>query len=372
MRNNKFDILNGLDNSNDNIEEVEVSNEEKEALKIKMRTIIRKENKKKKKIRNKIIAASVSCIMLGSFVLNSESVIASMNNIGKKIESYFGKEEGTLKSYKDEVLKSVEDKGIKFSLNEIMLNDEELVVSMMIDYSNFDFESISIKKNKENKVSVYPNTGIEITLDGEKVNISGMGGEYDYDSENKVTNAFMSFDMNGAELDKDYNIKVNLEQIVVKERFKEEKLVEGNWTLDSNFSGKKLKNEVEVIELNETIELEEYFYQNYILNEVRKTPASIVVKYNQEKPYRIRNKGEKVNILELMFFDENEEKLEFLSRGGSSETGFSYEYKGDKELTKINVIPVVYEERNALLNLLGMPLKEKILNEKAIIIDLTH
>lgn len=374
MKKDKFRILNGLDNSKDKIDEINLSEGKKNSLKLKMRGIINEDNKLKnlkKKNRNKIIAASVSCIVIGTCLLNSENVIASMTSLGKKIESYFGKEEGALTSYKDEVLKSVKDNGIIFSLNELMLNDEELVVSMVVDYSDFNFESIGIKESKGDKVSVYPNTGIDITLEGEKVNIQGMGGEYDYDEENKLTNVFMNFDMNGADLDKEYNIKINLEQIGVKERFKEEKIVDGNWTLEANFSGKKLKDEVEVIEVNETMELEEYLYQNYILTEVRKTPASVVVKYAGEKPYRIRNKGEKVNILELIFFDENGEKLDFISKGGSSDYGFAYEYKGDKELTKIKVIPVVYEERNALLSFLGMPLKEKTLNEKAFTIDLT-
>ncbi|EGT3617472.1 DUF4179 domain-containing protein [Clostridium perfringens] len=373
MKKDKFRILNGLDNSKDKIDEINLSEGEKNSLKLKMRGIINEDNKlknRKKKNRNKIIAASVSCIIIGTCILNSENVIASMTSLGKKIESYFGKEEDSLKPYKEEVLKSVEDKGITFSLNELILNDEELVVSMVVDYGGFDFSSIGIKESKEDKVDVYPNMGVGITLDGKKVIVPVSGGEYDYDVDNKLTNIIMNFDMEDADLGKDYKLNINLEQIIMKEGFKEPNIIDGNWSLDTDFSGKKLKDEVEVIKLNKTMDLKEYLYQDYIITEVRKTPASVVVKYEEENTNRIRKEGEKIKHLDLKFFDENGEKLDFISKGGSSDRGFSYEYKGDKELTKVKVVPVVFEERNAFLSFLGFPMKERVLEQKEFTIDL--
>lgn len=374
MKKDKFNILNGLDNSKDKIEEVKVSEEEKEVLKNRMRGLIKEGKGKKsnnKKFRKRIIAASVSAILIGGVVINSESVIASINNMGKKLESYFGKEEDSLKPYKEEVLKVIEDKGIKFSLNELILNDEELVISMTVDYGDFDFSSVDIKEKNVDNVDVYPHTGVSITLDGKEVEVNGVGGSYDYDEDNRVTNIIMYFDMKGANLEKDYNLKIYLETIGMKEGFKSEKRVDGNWTLDTDFSGKKLKDEVEVIDLNEVMDLDEYLYQDYIITEARKTPASVVIKYEEENPHRIRKEGEKFNHLDLIFFDEDGEKLDFISKGGGSDSGFAYEYKGDKEITKVKVVPVVFEERNALLRFLGFPMKERVLEEKSFEINLS-
>lgn len=373
MKKDKFRILNGLDNSKDKIDEINLSECEKNSLKLKMRGIINEDNKlknRKKKNRNKIIAASVSCIIIGTCILNSENVIASMTSLGKKIESYFGKEEDSLKPYKEEILKSVEDKGITFSLNELILNDEELVVSMIVDYGDFDFESVGIKESKSDNVSVYPYAGIAITSNGENVDINGMDGSYDYDEENKVSNVIMHFDMTGADLEKDYNIKFNVDDMVLNERFKDEKFVKGNWTLDTDFNGKKLKEKVEVINIDKTMNIEKYEHVDYVLTEIRKTPASTVIKYNYKEPLGIVEEGEKHRYIELEFYDENGEKLDFLSKGGNSEKGFSYEYKGNKDINKIKVVPVLYEERNAFLKFIGMGFKSTKLTEEEFYIDL--
>ncbi|MDZ5254284.1 DUF4179 domain-containing protein [Clostridium sp. LIBA-8841] len=373
MKKDKFRILNGLDNSKDKIDEINLSEVEKNSLKLKMRGIINEDNKLKnikKKNRNKIIAASVSFIIVGTCILNSENVRASMTSLGKKIESYFGKEKDSLKSYKEEVLKSVEDKGITFSLNELILNDEELVVSMMVDYGDFDFESVGIKESKADNVSVYPYAGIAITSNGQEIDITGMGGSYDYNEENKVSNVIMHFDMTGADLEKDYNIKFNVDDMVLNERFKDEKFVKGNWTLDADFNGKKLKEKVEVINIDKTMNIEKYGHVDYVLTEIRKTPASTVIKYDYKEPSEIIEEGEKHRYIELEFYDENGKKLDFLSKGGSCEKGFSYEYKGNKELNRIKVVPVLYEERNAFLKFIGMGFKSTRLTEKEFYIDL--
>lgn len=373
MKKDKFRILNGLDNSKDKIDEINLSEVEKNSLKLKMRGIINEDNKLKnikKKNRNKIIAASVSFIIVGTCILNSENVRASMTSLGKKIESYFGKEEDSLKSYKEEVLKSVEDKGITFSLNELILNDEELVVSMMVDYGDFDFESVGIKESKADNVSVYPYAGIAITSNGQEIDITGMGGSYDYNEENKVSNVIMHFDMTGADLEKDYNIKFNVDDMVLNERFKDEKFVKGNWTLDADFNGKKLKEKVEVINIDKTMNIEKYGHVDYVLTEIRKTPASTVIKYDYKESSEIIEDGEKHRYIELEFYDENGKKLDFLSKGGSSEKGFSYEYKGNKELNRIKGVPVLYEERNAFLKFIGMGFKSTRLTEEEFYIDL--
>lgn len=351
-----------------------MSKEEKEDLKKRMRGLIKEEGSKKKHnkgFRKRVMATSVSAILLCGLAVNSESVIASMRNFGKNIENYFGKEENSLKPYKDGVLKSVDDKGIEFSLNELILNDEELVVSITIDYNDFDFNSIEIKENKEKNVDVYPGAIASITLDGKEVDVPGCGGSYDYDVENKITNVVLNFDMEGADLSKDYNIKIDIPYMSMKEGFKDAKIVEGNWTLDTGFNGKKLMDEVEVRESDQNIDVDKYLYQDYKITEIRKTPVSTVIKYAEEDPNRVRKEGEKFNHLDLRFFDENGEKLDFISKGGSSDRGFAYEYTGNENLTKVKVVPVVFEERNALFRFFGMSMKEVVLEDKAFEVDLS-
>lgn len=61
-----------------------------------------------------------------------------MNNIGRKIENFLYKEEDSFEKYKKDILEVSEDKGIKFMLHEVMLDDEELYISASVDYNKFD------------------------------------------------------------------------------------------------------------------------------------------------------------------------------------------------------------------------------------------
>lgn len=107
---------------------------------------IRKKNEKRKKY--KIVAATVSLALIGGVAIESETVKASINKISSVIKESFGKSNEQLNSVAM-INKSVEDNGIKVSINEALIDGNNLIVVTEIDYSNFTHMDWKLEKGKK-------------------------------------------------------------------------------------------------------------------------------------------------------------------------------------------------------------------------------
>lgn len=107
---------------------------------------IRKKNEKRKKY--KIVAATVSLALIGGVAIESETVKASINKISSVIKESFGKSNEQLNSVAM-INKSAEDNGIKVSINEALIDGNNLIVVTEIDYSNFTHMDWKLEKGKK-------------------------------------------------------------------------------------------------------------------------------------------------------------------------------------------------------------------------------
>ncbi|MGL4656544.1 MAG: DUF4179 domain-containing protein [Sarcina sp.] len=342
---NEFDKLNEVDNDL-YIEEIEVSEEEKESIR---KRVMKKVNTPRRKNKKKMAMAASLCLIIGgSFALTNENVMAAVDRIGKSLESFFEIEEEDYKPYKKEILTEVEDKGIKFILNEAILDNDELFISLTVDYSKFNIEGL--ENNIKKEFSVVPSENYHsVSLNGEAIEINGYGGTNDFDTENKKVNILYSLDMeNRKGLDAEYDIKLVTPKMLVQEHkiggIREK--IEGNWNMEFKIDGAELAKERKVIEVNkDATAIKDDKELKVTIEELVVTPISMGLKTSVNKELEeVLSYGEKNEMYSLGFdfYDQDGKKINFYGNGaGPTEDGYeTYEkWMIDREVTRIEVVP---------------------------------
>lgn len=158
----KYKVLNNEKIQFDRYTEVKTDNE-------KMKNIMKSKIKSKKQVNKKLIVASVSAtLVLGSVALTNERALAYINRLVNSIEYFLDRDSGEFDKYKFEGNQSLEKDGLILNLGDVMLDDKQLIVSLGIDYSNFDLE-----KNGFNKKDFAPDLPL-ITIGD--MSFPGQGG----------------------------------------------------------------------------------------------------------------------------------------------------------------------------------------------------
>lgn len=323
---NEFDVLNRMKNVEE-FEEVKISTEEKKKI------LGRLEGKVKMKNNKKIIAAAmVGFALVGTIGLTNENVLASVNNIGKTIESFFDKNEEVLKIYKEDILREVEDKGIKLMLHEVAIDDSEILISASVDYSKFNNEEFGIKNGADTKIIPFQMVEYAITQNGKNVMGSHSGGQYQY-NENKTVDMLLSVGIADVDNKGDYEINLSVNKMLAQLGFFKEVEIEGNWNIDFVVNGDEIKADMLVHDINEEINIQNDGIDYKInLEELRVTPLSMRLHYN----YNRISEGNKGVVLKVL--DENGKEVDFISGGGNDE-GSLYRYIIDREIKEITIIP---------------------------------
>ena len=345
-------MINSFDYEDINIS---LSDIKKEKMKRNFKkTIIRNKNRKR------IIAATTIVALTGSFTLTNESVLAKVNNIGRKIENFLYKEEDSFEKYKKDILEISEDKGIKFMFHEAMLDDEELYISASIDYNKFDSSDLKTKHNRG--FSIIPNLPyleFQTYSNGEKIDIIGSGCRYEYNDDGTV-DMLLTVDMENNDLNEIYDVSLGLNTMEVQIPYKEHEFIDGEWALNFQVDGSKIANEVRVIDINKEIEIE-YKDMKFpiVIEELRISPVSIKFKYNVDIPFSITKAGKR---LDFDLLDQDGEKIESHSGRGRGDS-FMEKYVINKDISKIKIVPKIAKYNRFWKN-------EKVFEGKAIEIDI--
>lgn len=353
---NEFDILNDVKNNIENIKDIKLSDEEKQNINSRVMKKIKRNNKKSKS--KSIAAAGLAIVLAGSLLLTNETVLAQINDIGRKIESFFQKEEDSWSKYKNDILQLSEDKGIKFMLHEVILDDEELYISASVDYSGFDRSTL--KTDYEGNLNIIPShedPKFEAFLNGEKIEMTGAGGSYEYNEDGTV-DMLLTLDVESPTLSDIYDIKLQIDSMEVQIPYKEHEFIQGNWNLDFRVNGDEITKDSRIVDVNETMEIE---YKDIKIpleiQELRITPISMRLKYKVGSEAWLNNMH-----IEFDFYDENNKKIDFVSQGGS-DSGMSYKYMIDRDKSSIKVVPKIVRY-NRFIN------KTVKFKDKAIIINI--
>ena len=379
---NEFDDLNGIENDLD-IEEIVLSEEEKEDM--RKRVMSKMDKPKKKSNKKKIMAATLCLAIGGSFALTNESVMAAVEKMGKSLESFFNVETADVdyEPYKKEILKEVEDKGIKFTLNEAILDDKELYISASVDYSKFDLSTLKTPWDGDYSVIFHAQdehddeSAFSVHLDGEKIQVDGVSHSWEYNDELKTVDILFGINMEYAkDLERVYDIKLDANEMMLQrhERNGGKDKIAGNWDMEFQVDGAELAKKMEVIEVNKKAKLTRDDKKATItIDEVRKTPISMSVEYTIDGDWdQITECKDDSNMysIEFKFYDQNNKRIEFSGKGGSGT--FDGLYKGsekwmiDKDVTKIKAVPFLayYKDGNS------QPLKNIVFEDQAIEIEI--
>lgn len=344
----KYKVLNNEKIQFDRYNEVKTDNE-------KMKSIMKSKLKSRKQINKKLIAASISAtLILGSVALTNDTTWAYIDILASRIESFLGRDYSEFDKYKFEGNQSIEDNGLVLNLGDVMLDDRQLIISLSMDYTNFDFKEHGI-----NKKDFTPDIPI-ITIGD--MSFPGQGGgiiQRDLKSENKkeflYTVNLTSIDtdrdglgdtdfeiLDNLEKNKDYDLKIKFKDFDIGESKTEKgRLLSksfGNWEFNTIVNSSNISSDVKIIDINKAIDITEGdMKMKFKIDEVRISPVSVKIKTEVEG-----DTSDKMNLIDLSVKDENGKGLDGGGIGNSNGNGMyhTFELKGTEK--KITIIPVIH------------------------------
>ncbi|MEG0051416.1 MAG: DUF4179 domain-containing protein [Terrisporobacter sp.] len=350
---NKYKLFNKINMDDNNYKVYKLSNTEKENIYNKLATDINNKKRISKNSGKRVAIASVLCILISTFILSNEKVWAIVENIGRQIELYIGKEENELKGYKVAVNQIVEDKDIKLTLYEAIFDDGQILLSMNMDHSNFD-ES-TLKKGIYKHINYYTNK-FTVYIDDKKFVQGGAGVVYENEVNNKQDFLEMirldSIDTNddnmadienykildNIETDKYYNIKVVYEQIGIQQvgllpgaKYGDFTDIDGKWEFEFEINGKEIMGDTQVFDINKDVEIEDKDFKAYVhIDQLRISPISTKLIYT-------------VKMGEEYLFNDRYIDIELQDQDGNLIAEGSSSGGGNKDGTLMNMVLEEYQ-----------------------------
>lgn len=365
---NKYELFNEINMQDEDYENYKLSQIEKDNIFINVSKNIKLEKNIRNKKYSKIAIVIILCLSISNVALNNGKVWALVESIGKQIESYLGKKENEYTGYKISVNQVSEDKGIKLSLHEVLLDDGNILLSMNLDHSNFD-ES-GLKKGLYLNKSYYLPTAT-VYMDGKK--FVETGGATKYEREKNNQHDFLTSlrlervdenDDGRADItdyqildnidpNKDYNIKVVFDEVgihkvgliprIIDDEFE---FIKGKWEFKFTVNGKNIMRETKVYNINKEINIDDEDLKAKIyIKQLRVSPVSVKLTYtmNIEQGYPVNDKNIYIELL-----DQHGNYINVGGGASENEDGSLIEgslegnLENNKKLESIKILPYIY------------------------------
>ncbi|WP_057762097.1 DUF4179 domain-containing protein [Cytobacillus praedii] len=294
---------------------------------------IKKKLNRRRSIPVKTLSAVASLALVSTIALNSNFALADIPIVGEKLEAFVHSQAGTLSDFKTIIGDSVEENGVKVTLNEVILDEGQLLISS------------TFHTKLENNDLVYNwFSDIDIYIDGQKIQQGGGGGPQEITE--SYINYFWTADIGHMDLQKEKSIRIVFNDL---RRSDSEKTLKGKWSFKFKASGENLIANSTKIPINHRFTLENG--QNIELEELILTPVSSKLVYKMS------------NIYDDVYF-----KLENEHGEAIQEILMAKQFNYDNynrfvaiEGGKIRIIPIVSKEKHA---------QEVILTDEIIELDL--
>lgn len=365
---NKYELFNEINIQDEDYENYKLSQMEKDNIFINVSKNIKLEKNIRNKKYSKIAIVIILCLSISNVALNNGKVWALVESIGKQIESYLGKKENEYTGYKISVNQVSEDKGIKLSLHEVLLDDGNILLSMNLDHSNFD-ES-GLKKGLYLNKNYYLPTAT-VYMDGKKFVETGGATKYEREKNNQqdfLTSLNLErVDENddgraditdyqildNIDPNKDYNIKVVFDEVgihkvgliprVIDDEFE---FIKGKWEFKFTVNGKNIMREIKVYNINKEINIDDEDLKAKIyIKQLRVSPVSLKLTYtmNIEEGYQLNDKNIYIELL-----DQHGNHINIGGGSSENEDGSLIEgslegnLENNKKLESIKILPYIY------------------------------
>lgn len=305
MKNNIYSLLNDASINLDEYKKDDFNDIEKKLLKQNIRKVIKKDNKQS--VRRKAIAAAVIVVVLTgmSFGNTRAFAISKINLVSESISSFLGIDKN-LDDYNTVINKAIIDNGVTVKLNEVILDDNELLISTNIS-------SDRILKDYETW-----NSDMTLYINNKKVKFTGAGGGIKNIDDN-TSQQVIEYDLDSIK-DMDLSGELNIKIIYSKMAVNYQDDINGTWKFEFKTSGDKLKIDTKTVKLGYEFDLEsgnKYILEKYTGNALgQKVYGKIIDNSANNETYNILLKG----------YDELGNKVIFdLSRGRKDEFVLKYE-----------------------------------------------
>ncbi|CEK35194.1 hypothetical protein DUF4179 [[Clostridium] sordellii] len=238
----EYKIFNEVEFDIDNYEEVKIDTE---SIKSRVKSKLNSRKKSNKKV---LVAGLSGLVVVGGLLVFSQPVYASMHKAIYDIKNALGIE-SNIDNYKTVVGKSITKNDLTITLNEVVIDGDELTL-----YTKYEYE-----KGIENG-GVLGNRAIYINGELKQAGGGGSSTKIDKNTEEEV----MTYNI-GSELKGDLDVKIVYSNPIYTENNKE-KTINGKWVFEFKTNGDELAINTKTIKLNqsfklgkdETITLKEY------------------------------------------------------------------------------------------------------------------
>lgn len=279
------------------------------------------QGKKRRKVRRttkrSILVACGLCITLLGFGFVSTGMAEALSNlpiIGGALEEFVYSKDRSLQDYKTVIGESVEDNGMKVTLNEVILDEGQLLIS-----NTFHTEL----KDEDLDYNWY--SDLDIYMNGSK--LSGAWGGGPQEITNSTVNHFWTAELQNIKMEDDQRIKIVFNNL---ERSDSKKVKKGKWSFEFTASGEKLMANRKSIPIDKHFTLEDG--QNVEVEELILTPVSTRINYKME------------NFTEDVLFKLEDQNGMEIQEFSASTLGFSNYNRFvalEDHVTKLKVIPYI-------------------------------
>ncbi|KEI89532.1 hypothetical protein CF095_14865 [Clostridium botulinum] len=292
-----LELLNCINIDKDEEENLDLNMDDLRKKRLKKNLLKQVKGKRaKKNFRHKAVAASL-IIVAALISVNIPAFAKNISEFKSVIQALIGygvPKEGEYKKYSSNVNKSVTDKGITLTINEVVCDDTELMIAYTIKAKD-DIKKI-VEERKDGSsmpFSLFPYIKIN---DEEPGSSSDSDGKY-LDGHTYINSD--SIDIGDMNLKNRFNVDLNVKNIYG---------VTGNWNLKFSLSKDEISKHTKVFKPNIKVQFEDALVN---VEKVSFTPIntiiSVVGKYNKEE-YKDPEKRQKSFNLEMlmgnMMYDE--------------------------------------------------------------------
>lgn len=280
MKNNIYSLLNDASIDLNEYKKEDFNDIEKKLIKNNIRKSIKKSSKQSGG-RKAIAAVAIMAILVCISSVNTRAyAISKINLFSESISSFLGIERN-LENYNTVINKSVMNNGVTVKLNEVVLEDDELLISTNISSDR------SLKESDS--------WGSEMTLyiNNKKVKFTGAGGGRKQ-IDNYTTQQVEEYDLDSIkdmDLSGDLNVKIVYSKMMVN--YADD--INGIWKFEFKTNGDRLKIDTKTVNLDYEFDLEnasKYILEKYTDNALgQKVYGKIIDNSANNGTYDILLKG---------------------------------------------------------------------------------
>ncbi|WP_062106781.1 DUF4179 domain-containing protein [Bacillus niameyensis] len=258
----------GFDQFND--ETIDLAEFEGETLTDLEKGRIKKRIQKKirtRKMRRKVaIPAVAAVVFISALAMNSNFALADLPIIGAKLEKFVLAQQEGLTDYKTILGKTVEDQGMKVTLNEVILDEGQLLIGSTF-HTNLEGSDLAYNWY----------TNIEVYLDGKEIALGGGGGP------EEITNSHVQYfwtqEIGPLLTKKDQRVKIVFKDL---KRSDDQKELEGTWSFEFMASAENLMAHTKTIPIHHQFVTADG--QKVEVDELILTPVSTKLSYIVNDP----------------------------------------------------------------------------------------